>query len=144
MSYLFVPFKRWHMELLMNAGVPAGGLVAPDGETMAAMERAPNLVTLTYEGHPVAAGGTLELWPGRHMAWALLPPSSGAHMLTITREAYRLVRAVRGRVEMQVKRSFAAGHRWAKLLGFEIETPVLRSYGPDGEDFTGYVLLNEV
>jgi hypothetical protein len=106
------------------------------------MESCPNLKTLTVDGAPVAAGGTIELWPGRHLAWAMLPSFSGPHMLTVTRTAQQLIRAPRGRVEMVVLRSFELGHRWAKMLGFEVETPVLRQYAPDGSDFTGYVRFN--
>jgi hypothetical protein len=142
MSYLIVPFKRWHFYSLADAGSPAGGLFVPDQDTVAAMESAPNIVTLTEDSLPVGAGGTLELWPGRHMAWAILPPISGPHMLAVTREAYKRVRIPPGRIEMTVKRDFDIGHRWAKMLGFELETPVLRGYGPGGVDFTGYVRFN--
>jgi hypothetical protein len=130
------------MHVLTADGYPEGGLLMPDPDTLRSMEAAPNLITLLHDGMPVAAGGTMELWHRRHMSWALLPAHSGPHMLAATREAYRRARMAPGRVEMTVLRSFAAGHRWAEMLGFEVETPVLKGYGPDGADFTGYVLFN--
>ena len=44
--------------------------------------------------------------------------------------------------ESTVRRDFALGQRWARMLGFEIETPVLRQFGPEGEDHVGYVKFN--
>jgi len=141
MTYYAAPFRRWHLHVLTADGTPPGSLFV-DNDTVRAMEQAPNLITLMDDGMPVAAGGTMELWPNRHIAWALLPLTTSPVMLAVTREAQRRVAAVKGRVEMTVLRSFDAGHRWAKMLGFEVETPVLRAYGPGGEDFTGYVRFN--
>ena len=42
---------------------------------------------------------------------------------------------------MTVLKDFKQGHRWAKILGFELETPTLRAYGPAGEDHAGYVRI---
>lgn len=48
---------------------------------------------------------------------------------------------IRGRIEMTVRADFTKGQRWAQLLGFSVETPVLKNYGPLGEDHTGYVRI---
>jgi hypothetical protein len=45
-------------------------------------------------------------------------------------------------VELTVLKHFAAGHRWAKMLGFEIEAPLMRGYNPDGTDSVGYARYN--
>lgn len=38
------------------------------------------------------------------------------------------------RIEMYVESEFAAGHRFARLLGFECETPQgMRGYMPNGD-----------
>lgn len=140
--YTVTAFRRWHMHVLAADGSPPGGLLMPNHDTMRAMESAPNIVTLLSDGMPVAAGGTIELWANRHMGWTMLPITSAPHMTAVTREARRRLAAVKGRIEMTVLLSFDAGHRWAELLGFEVETPVLRHYGPDGADFVGYVRIN--
>ena len=140
MSYLIARFQRWHLACLSQS---FGGVYLPDDPLMLReIEQAPNTWTILHDGTPIAAGGTLEQWPGRHMAWATLGEESRRHMLTITRAAYQTVRRAKGRVEMTVRENFAAGHRWAALLGFSVETPLLASYGPQGENHVGYVLLN--
>lgn len=140
MSYLLSRFQRWHLACL---GESFGGFyLSDDPALLRHIELSPNTWSVLHDGTPIASGGTLEQWPGRHMAWASLGDSSRRHMLTITRAAYETVRKVKGRVEMTVREDFAAGHRWAKLLGFEVETPRLAHYGPQGEDHVSYVLLN--
>jgi hypothetical protein len=41
-----------------------------------------------------------------------------------------------------VHAGFKDGKRWAEALGFSVETPVLRQYGPDGADHVGYLRIN--
>lgn len=140
MSYLIARFHRWHLACLSES---FGGFYMPDDPAILKfMEESPNNWTVLHDGTPIASGGTLEQWPGRHMAWASLGAETRRHMLTVTRAAYETVHRPRGRVEMTVRADFSAGHRWAKLLGFFIETPVMHKYGPDGKDHVGYALIN--
>ena len=92
--------------------------------------------TVTVDGHPVACGGVMPIWDGRGYAWALMGRDSGPYMLHITRAVKRgLLIAPFRRVEMAVDATFAAGCRWAQLLGFVRETPEpLRAYLPNGRD----------
>jgi hypothetical protein len=43
---------------------------------------------------------------------------------------------------MQVRADFEMGNRWAKMLGFEVETPLMKNYWPGGIDAVGYVKHN--
>jgi hypothetical protein len=46
------------------------------------------------------------------------------------------------RLEIAVRRDFAAGRRWALLLGFERETPAgMRGYGADGATYDLYARI---
>lgn len=145
MSYLVRRFQRWHLPLLLEGGHAEGGFfLQNDPAILRYMEQSPNTWTLVADGAPIVCGGTLEQWPGRHMAWAYLGKVTARHMLAATREAYKCVRRVAGRVEMTVRSDFEPGHRWAKMLGFVVETPRLVRYGPVGEDHVGYILLNGV
>jgi hypothetical protein len=83
--------------------------------------------------------GTIEQWRGRRTCWAYLNKDTGPNMRWITRRCKEHLDAIPGRLEFTVRQDFAAGHRWAKLLGFEVETPLLVAYGPEGEDHVGYV-----
>lgn len=135
-----VPFKRWHLLWLLEDGPAAGGMGAFSNEMLTCMER--NGWTATYDGAPVGCGGLVMHWPGRHMAWVYLNANAGPHMLFITRAVRRVLDNTDGRIEMTVREDFDAGHRWAKLLGFQVETEVLRAYGPEGESHVGYVRIN--
>jgi len=133
-------FQRWHLPLL---GAPEiGTVLIDDAASLLQLERAPNNWTLVVEGMPIAAGGTLEQWPGRHLAWAHLGPETARHMLSITRIASVALAKPVGRIEMTVRMDFPAGHKWARMLGFKVETACLEGYDPDGSDHVGYVRIN--
>jgi hypothetical protein len=141
MIYRVVRFKRWHLDWLIDAGDAEGGRFPhQDAATLRFME-AQNSWTLMVDGTPVMCGGTMQQWPGRHIAWAYLNKLAGRHMRFITKGARRILDGVRGRVEITVREDFMGGHRWARMLGFEEETPLMRGYGPDGEDHVGYVKI---
>jgi hypothetical protein len=83
---------------------------------------------------PIACGGVIELWPQRGYLWALLDRNVGPHMLALTRVIRsRLDGLGYRRLEMTVDASFSAAVRWARMLGFECETPVpMRAFTPAG------------
>ena len=141
-EYTVCRFQRWHAAVIMAEGEPAGGVYVPGEQTMRFLEQSPNSVTLMVDGLPVVCGGTIELWPGRSQAWTFVSNVAGPHLLMATKTAQKMLRAVPGRVEMTVVKDFVNGHRWARMLGFEVETPLLRAYGPRGEDHVGYTLHN--
>lgn len=90
--------------------------------------------TALYGARPVACGGLVEQWSGRAYAWSLLTREAGPHLLSLTREIRSLLDAAPfARIEMAVDADFKAGHRWAKLLGFECETPEpMQKFFPNG------------
>lgn len=133
----FVPFRREHYRWL-SASEPNGGGMALPVEAFAEAEKH-NCWTAAVDGEPIACGGTLQQWPGRHLAWAYMTPATRPHMLWLTRMAQQTLDEAEGRTEMTVHKDYEPGHRWAKMLGFEVETPMLRAFGPDGADHVGYV-----
>lgn len=140
MARSVVPFKRWHYDWLGPAAEGAAPVRVPE-DMLAAMEAAYSR-TMIVDGEIVCCVGSVTPWPGRHCVWAYMSPKSAAHLLWITRESLKLAATLEGRLELTVRADFAAGHRWAKLLGFEVEAPMLRDYGPAGEDHVGYVRMN--
>lgn len=133
-----VPFRRWHYAWLSDNG--SAGLPMARSTLMHLEQQ--NSWTFVLDGEVIACVGSMAQWPGRHTLWAYLNDSTGPRMRWITRESLRLLRDVAGRVEFTVRADFLAGQRWAKLLGFEVETPLLRAFGPEGEDHVGYVRFN--
>lgn len=88
----------------------------------------------TGTGAIVLCCGAIEMRPHLAHAWSMLSVDAPPHM-------FGIIKRVRGfldllphrRVEMNVRGGFAAGHKWARLLGFEREG-IMRAYGADGED----------
>lgn len=134
-----VPFKSWHYGWLgPSAEFGAFETVEP---ALRELERQ-NSWTGVVDGQPIICAGTIQQWGSRHIAWAYLSLDTGPHMRWITRQVLRNLAGVKGRIESTVRMDFEAGHRWAKLLGFHVETPCMKAYGPHGEDFVGYVRIN--
>lgn len=137
--YTIEPFNRTHYYALAEHA-PEGMPVF--GAAMLSSIESANSWTVLSNGTPIMCCGALQLWTGRFHVWTFMGEQSGKHMVRITREVRRLLRTIIGRMEMTVNMDFAAGHRWAKLLGFEIEIPLLKQYGPAGESHIGYVRFN--
>lgn len=137
-----VPFQRWHIRWLAGKGQAVGGNLEWTTDTLVQLEKQ-NSWTGVVNGEVVACGGTIEQWQGRHLAWMYLDGDTGKHMLFITREVKKKLAALQGRIELTVRHDFETGHRWARLLGFEIENPpgILRAFGPFGEDHISYVRI---
>ena len=87
----------------------------------------------------VAAAGIVPMWQGRAMAWAFISAVGPHKLLTVHRAVkHFLDGCFIQRIEMTVDSDFAAGHRWARLLGFELEAERMQSYAPDGHDCALY------
>jgi hypothetical protein len=90
----------------------------------------------------MCAFGIIELWPNRSMIWALMSANCGPHMTGMVRIGRRMVKTSGSRrVEAHVDCDFKAGHRFMKLLGFDVEAERMRSYEPDGRDCTLYARI---
>jgi hypothetical protein len=99
--------------------------------------------TAFAEDRIIAIAGVVPLSPRRGHAWALMSSEAGRHMLPITRAINRFwnINYDYHRVEMAVKCSFEEGHRWARILGFELEAPLMKRYDPQGEDYSLYARI---
>ena len=142
-----VPFDRSHMPTILAGGEAEGSLSGDfyvNEKLLAGLEQQNSWTLLATDDTPIACGGIIELWKNRYMCWMYLNKRSGDYMLAVTRAVKAALKGNgKGRYEMAVKYDFAAGHRWAKLLGFHIETPTMLNYGPNGEDCTGYVRIQK-
>jgi len=86
------------------------------------------------DGAVIGCAGVVMLSAQRGHAWALLGKASPAGFVAIHRAVVGFLdRQPLRRVETAVDSDFAAGHRWARMLGFSREGR-MRAYGLDGRD----------
>jgi hypothetical protein len=134
-----VPFEAMHAERirLQPRQRAMAGYATPDHYAKLAAMPA---ISVLDGDKVLLCAGVIEMWPGRRLCWALLAESIGHRMTACVRAIRRfIVELAVPRLEMDVEIDHAEGHRFARLLGFEVETPRLRRYYPDGSDGTLYV-----
>lgn len=94
------------------------------------------------DGEVLAVAGILPQWRGVGLAWAWLGRGWRKRARAITNEIARgLAISDYHRIEAAVRVDYPRGHEWIRRLGFELETPVARKWGPDGMDYSIYVRL---
>lgn len=138
-----VPFKAWHFGAITRASpVSDGSKVGWLSPTQLEYMERGNSRTGFVDGEAIGCAGLVEQWPGRYVAWTYLRLDAGKHMRWVTREVCKGLNSQIGRLEMTVRADFPQGQRWAEMLGFHVEAPLLKEYGPEGEDHVGYVRFN--
>lgn len=97
--------------------------------------------TAEHDGEIIACGGLMPQWEHRAIAWMIIGENAGPHFVALHRHVYRgLVKAPYRRIEAHVDVGFAAGVKWMKMLGFELEA-YKRAYRPDGADMLQFVRI---
>jgi hypothetical protein len=72
----------------------------------------------------IFCGGFLNMGYGRALVWSLVSRQATKYMYFITKNTLsKFNQSGFRRLEMVVDDNFAAGHRWAVMLGFTLETP---------------------
>lgn len=91
-------------------------------------------------GEVLGIGGIFpQLWGGG-LAWAWLSRSWRKHAREMTSGIKALLaESDYPRIEVGVLADFKLGHSWAERLGFYLETPLARKWGPDCLDYSIYV-----
>jgi hypothetical protein len=133
-----VPFEPWHLEQI--ALQPAQAFVGPmlDPDYGAELAAAGEAYSALMDGCVLASCGIVPVHPGLANAWALLSACGPDRFLRIHKAVARfLKRQPFRRVQTTVRSDFAAGHRWARALGFTAEAR-LEAWGPEGDDYHIY------
>lgn len=82
----------------------------------------------------LCVAGVVRVHDGAATAWAVMAPGCWGHMGEMTRKIRDYLDGLNyRRIDMLVRADFAAGHRWARHLGFAREA-LLRCWAPDGGD----------
>lgn len=94
------------------------------------------------DGKPMIFAGMIQIHPHIGMMWAILSEDCKNHMLSATRAVKKFMddHAHIPRLETAVQRDFKEGHRWAKMLGFQNETPEIgmRNFDEAGATYDLY------
>lgn len=135
-----VPFQADHLALLVPQPAQRDELAALSRPEARALEMAGGAWTVVCDGAVVACGGIAPQRWSRALLWAFLGVKAGRHLLSVFRAARRILALSEyARIETTVRADFDAGHRWIKLLGFELETPDgMKRFGPKGEKYMLY------
>ena len=87
----------------------------------------------------LGAAGLIEKWHGTAVAYAFLSTGAGPYLGRFSRRIVAFLdQSEFRRIELLVAPEFDQGRRWARLLGFELETPLARCYDPGGNDYAIY------
>lgn len=134
-----IPFKAEHARAMRVQPRQAAWRDAVPDAHFKALELHAS-VTIVDGEEVLMCGGSIEVWPGRKVVWALMADGIKHRMLVCARITRRFLNAqFTGRLELDVERDHLEGHRFAQLLGFEKETDRLRSFYTGGLDGTMYV-----
>lgn len=97
--------------------------------------------TVEHDGVILGIGGLEPQWENRATVFALLSDDSGPHFKAIHSAVVEFLDNVPyRRIEATVDVGFKQGHRWVKMLGFELEG-YMRAYRPDGADMLLYARI---
>ena len=133
-----VPFKAEHLAAIKLQDMQAHLSDWVTLEQGRGLEQFPSY-TAFVDGTAIGAAGILHMWMGRAMAWAFIAKSEPKDFL----KGHRVVKKFLDgcyvqRIEMTVDCDFPEAHRWAKMLGFEMECERMKHYSPDGRDCALY------
>lgn len=135
-----VPFKAadLHAIDLQEGQAYLSSWITPDQAY--ALEQTDWAYTAIVDNAPIACAGVIPMWQGRGLAWAYLSKQAAReNFLGVHRAVSRFLEACYlQRIEMTVDCEFEQGHRWARMLGFEMEAECMRAYRPDGGDCALY------
>ena len=130
-----VPFQPAHLAglRLQRAQAHLASLLG-DPVYGAALAKAGPAFTGLSDGEVVGCAGLSLLSPGRAYAWALLSDCRPVPFRAVHRAVKTVLdRSAIRRIETAVDSGFAAGERWAAMLGFAREGR-MRAYLPNGDD----------
>jgi len=132
------PFLRSHIQKMVIQEKQQGLEHLLTDEILTMLERS-HAYTAIDGDEILACAGVIELAPGRAGAWAYLSQNVGNRMRGVTKAVKSFLDlADYRRIEMDVDCDFAQAHRWARMLGFEMECERRRKFTPDGRDCALY------
>lgn len=103
------------------------------------LELVGGLAAVRDNGDVIAIAGIMPQWRGSGISWAWLAQGWRLHARAITEKMREMLDgADYHRIELAVRCDFDRGHAWARRLGFDLETPCAKAWGPDRKDYSIY------
>ncbi len=134
----YIEAHMWRLDEQEGGAFISKNVTAVDAKALESQ----HAITGIHDGKVIAVAGLAPVWPGRALLWSYMGSNAGRHMPAIHKVALRMIESFEGdRIEADVDVDFEAGHRWIKMLGFELETARMRKYRPDGRDMAKYVRI---
>lgn len=138
---IIVPFRAEHLFLMDPQDSQQGELGSISLAEAKELEGL-SAFTAMQDGEVIGCGGVFPFHPQRALCWTYISKQAGRHFTQLHRRVKLFIDTVGyNRLEMDVAYEFEQGHRWAKLLGFEVEAPRMRCYFNNGGDATKYVRI---
>ena len=135
---IVVPYKAEHLLALQMQPGQGYCLRFVTPEYAKALESA-HAFTAMVGGQVVAVGGVAEIWENRGLAWSFIDRRAGAHFPALHKVVKEgLDAAPYRRIEAETPCNFEQGHRWLKMLGFELEAERMKAFRVDGGDSALY------
>lgn len=132
-------FKAEHVSLINQQSHDEQTLSGLNVESYRFAEKQEHSYTIAINGIVQACFGAIVLWKNRAEAWAIIDKNCGKHFVSIVRVMKRTIDLYGyNRTEAVVQSDFEQGHRLVKLLGFDLEAPLMRKYGVTGLDYSLY------
>ncbi|RTL11288.1 MAG: N-acetyltransferase [Neisseriaceae bacterium] len=99
--------------------------------------------TLFVDDKPIFCAGLFKMYGKRYVAWSLIAWNCGCYFRRIMRVINRYLRMFyQGcRIECTCDVNFKQAHRFAEMLGFKLEAPLMRQYEVDGRDSCLYAMI---
>jgi len=138
---IVVVFEREHLRRMVIQQQQQGLEHLLTDDVCAALEGGQSFTALDGD-EVLACAGVVEITQGRAIAWAYISQHVGRRMRGVTRAVKSFLDMAQfRRIEMDVDCEFPQAHRWAKMLGFEMECERRKSFTPDGRDCALYAMV---
>ncbi len=138
---VIIPFKREHLHHLVIQEQQRGLEAFMTNDVMVMLENERSFSAVDGE-EVVACAGVVQVNHGRGLAWAYLADNIGSRLIRVTKAAKQYMQMIDlHRIEMHVDCDFPQAHRWAKMLGFELECERMRAFTPDKRDCALYAMV---
>lgn len=136
-----MPFQAWHLEWLELQDTQLALSDTLTRQYGRSLEASGPAYSAFAGADVIACAGIVEFWPGRSQVWSLLSWQMPQYRKSIHKAVKGFLEGyVVKRLECVVDPRHEAAQRWAKRLGFEVES-VMPSYTPNGDEQLMYVRL---